>query len=137
MSSWQRRSVGAELDSCGYYGLCTIRSVSAHVNHRLAFIHNLAPPPLLATEDINTRVGVIVRTESLLHLLLFSRPPPAPPSPSVVVPNQQQGVVGRGRRSRWACESPAGSDQKWDSSEDSLPVSFSQPEVMTQLQKSH
>lgn len=52
--------------------------------------------------------------------LLFSLPlsllPPSLPasssviplSPSVVVLNKQQGVVGRGLHSRWVCESPEG-----------------------------
>lgn len=54
-----------------------------------------------------------------LHLispLLFSLLPPSLPasysviplSPSVVVLNKQQGVVGRDLHSRWVCESPVG-----------------------------
>lgn len=50
-------------------------------------------------------------------------PPPLfslPLSPSVVVLNKQQGVVGRGLHSRWVFESPAGGD--WRGGGVRLPV---------------
>lgn len=69
-------------------------------------ISSIPPPPRLPPPSLF----------SLSHCL-SSRPPSLPASssviplsPSVVVLNKQQGVVGRGLHSRWVCESPEGGD---------------------------
>lgn len=89
---------------------------------------------------------VMISSVSPLHLislslspLLFSlshclscRPPSLPASsviplsPSVVVLNKQQGVVGRGLHSRWVCESPAGGEGRggWEHHSFSLALSL-------------
>lgn len=91
------------------------------ISPQRVIISSVSPPPHLSLSPL---------LFSLSHCL-SCRPPSLPASsvillsPSVVVLNKQQGVVGRGLHSRWVCESPAGGREGgWEHHSFSLALSL-------------